>query len=78
MATHDSTPARVAIYARVSTKNSGQDPETQLLALREYAQARKLEVFSEYTDVGISAHPKRHIKRYAVWGGRFCSADEKK
>jgi len=44
---------RVALYARVSTKNS-QDPETQLLALREYAQARGLEVFAEYVDVGIS------------------------
>ena len=55
MATHDSTPSRnSALYARVSTKNSGQDPETQLLALRDYAKARKLEVFSEYTDVGIS------------------------
>ena len=45
---------RVALYARVSTRNNGQDPETQLLALREYAQARKLEVFSEYVDIGIS------------------------
>ncbi len=44
---------RVALYARVSTKNS-QDPETQLLALREYAKARRLEVFGEYVDVGIS------------------------
>ena len=43
----------VALYARVSTKNS-QDPETQLLALREYAKARRLEVFGEYVDVGIS------------------------
>ena len=53
MANPNSTP-RVALYARVSTKNNGQDPETQLMALREYAKARKLEVFSEYTDVGIS------------------------
>ncbi len=45
---------RVALYARVSTKNNGQDPETQLIALREYANARGLEVFSEYVDVGIS------------------------
>ncbi len=44
---------RVALYARVSTKNS-QDPETQLLALRESAKARRLEVFGEYVDVGIS------------------------
>ena len=41
---------KIAIYARVSTSN-GQDPETQLLALREYARARKLEVFNEYVDV---------------------------
>ncbi len=44
----------IALYARVSTKNNGQDPETQLLALREYASARRLEVFAEYVDVGIS------------------------
>ncbi len=44
---------RIALYARVSTKNS-QDPETQLMALREYAKARRLEVFGEYVDVGIS------------------------
>ena len=44
---------RVALYARVSTKNS-QDPETQLMALREYAKARRLDVFGEYVDVGIS------------------------
>ncbi len=54
MANRNSTPARVAIYARVSTKNNGQDPETQLMALRDYAKARKLEIFSEYTDIGIS------------------------
>ncbi len=45
---------RVALYARVSTKNHGQDPETQLLALREYARARGFEIFSEFVDVGIS------------------------
>ncbi len=53
MANRNSTP-RVALYARVSTKNHGQDPETQLLALREYAKARGLEIFGEYVDVGIS------------------------
>jgi len=45
---------KVALYARTSTRNNGQDPETQLFALREYAQARGLEVFQEYVDVGIS------------------------
>ncbi len=53
MANRNST-LRVALYARVLTKNNGQDPETQLMALREYAKARKLEVFSEYVDIGIS------------------------
>jgi len=46
--------SKVALYARTSTRNHGQDPETQLFALREYAQARGLEVFHEYVDVGIS------------------------
>ncbi len=49
-----SSTKRVALYARVSTKNNGQNPETQLLALRDYSKARKLEVFSEYVDIGIS------------------------
>ena len=53
MTSKDSTP-RVALYARVSTKNLGQDPETQLSALREYSKARCFEVFEEYVDVGIS------------------------
>ncbi len=53
MTTANSTP-QVALYARVSTKNNGQDPETQLIALREYAKARGFEIFSEYVDVGIS------------------------
>jgi len=58
MANRNSTP-RVALYARVSTKNNGQDPETQLIALREYAQARKFEVFGEYVDVGISGSKEK-------------------
>ncbi len=44
---------KIALYARVSTSN-GQNPETQLLALREYAKARELTVFNEYVDTGIS------------------------
>jgi DNA invertase Pin-like site-specific DNA recombinase len=45
---------RVALYARVSTKNSCQNPETQFVALREYAQHRGFTVAGEYVDVGIS------------------------
>lgn len=50
---------RVALYARVSTKNSGQDPETQLIALREYAKARGFEALGEYVDVGISGSKEK-------------------
>ena len=42
MASNDSTKPRVALYARVSTKNNGQDSETQLVVLREYANVRGL------------------------------------
>ncbi len=48
----------VSLYARVSTVN-GQDPETQLVALREYAQARRLKVYREYVDVGVSGSKDR-------------------
>ena len=44
---------RAALYARVSTQN-GQDPETQLLELREYASRRGWSVAGEYVDTGIS------------------------
>jgi DNA invertase Pin-like site-specific DNA recombinase len=45
---------RVALYARVSTKQHGQDPETQLMPLREFAAARQFTITREYVDVGIS------------------------
>jgi len=45
---------RAAIYARVSTKNNGQNPETQLVALRGYVQNRGWEITAECVDHGIS------------------------
>ena len=33
---------RAGLYARVSTEDRGQDPETQLRPLREYAERRGL------------------------------------
>jgi DNA invertase Pin-like site-specific DNA recombinase len=44
------TQKRVAIYARVSTIDRGQDPETQLLVLRDYAARRGLVPAGEYVD----------------------------
>lgn len=40
---------RAIIYARVSTKE--QNPEMQLIDLREYANARKFSVVKEYVDI---------------------------
>lgn len=41
---------RVAIYARVSTPEKGQDPETQLFQLREHAQRRGFVTVGEFVD----------------------------
>jgi DNA invertase Pin-like site-specific DNA recombinase len=45
---------KVAIYARVSTANNGQDPTMQTRELRDYAERRGWGVFAEYVDIGIS------------------------
>jgi DNA invertase Pin-like site-specific DNA recombinase len=44
------TQKRTAIYARVSTLDRSQDPQTQLRPLREYAARRDLVVTAEYID----------------------------
>ena len=41
---------RAGLYARVSTEDRGQDPETQLRPLREYAERRGFEVVGEFVD----------------------------
>ena len=48
------TVKRAAIYARVSTKFNGQNPETQLHALREYVKSRGWTIAGEYVDHGVS------------------------
>jgi Resolvase, N terminal domain len=45
---------KVAIYARVSTSNNGQDPTMQTREIREYAERRGWTVAGEYVDIGIS------------------------
>src|SRR2546426_11634121 len=71
---------RVAIYARVSTVDKGQDPETQLVGLREYATRRGFELVGEYVDYAsgrrddrphyrrlMEAARKRHLDIVLVW-----------
>jgi DNA invertase Pin-like site-specific DNA recombinase len=71
---------RVAIYARVSTVDKGQAPETQLVGLREYAPRRGFVLAGEYVDDAsglrddrpqytrlVEAARKRHIDVVLVW-----------
>jgi DNA invertase Pin-like site-specific DNA recombinase len=80
MKNQSNTPKRVALYARVSTLDKGQDPETQLVQLRGYAQARNFEVVSEFIDYAsgtsedrtqyklmMAAAKKRKIDVVLVW-----------
>src|SRR2546426_8330060 len=56
---------RVAIYARVSTVDKGQDPETQLVGLREYATRRGFELVGEYVDYASGRRDDRpHYRRF--------------
>src|SRR4051812_19391274 len=50
---------RAAIYARVSTIDRGQDPETQLRQLREYAERRGFSLAHEYVDHASGAKNDR-------------------
>jgi DNA invertase Pin-like site-specific DNA recombinase len=73
-------PPRVALYARVSTRDKDQDPELQLEALRAYITARGWEAV-EYVDAaaaGDLAHrtawarlladvARRQVDRVMVW-----------
>jgi len=87
--TSESVPRKVvvAIYARVSTLNAGQDPTMQTRELTEYSQRRGWEIFDTYVDNGVSgkkdSRPQlnrmmedAHARRFdvvVVWRfDRFC------
>ena len=44
------TPTRVALYARVSTKDKGQDTENQLAALRDFSDKHGWAIAHDYVD----------------------------
>lgn len=50
---------KIAIYARVSTKDKGQDTENQLVQLREFASKQGWEIFNEYVDRETGAKSDR-------------------
>jgi DNA invertase Pin-like site-specific DNA recombinase len=80
MKNQDILVKRVALYARVSTLDKGQDPETQLIQLRQYAQNRNFKVIGEFIDYAsgttqdriqyklmMEAAKKRKIDVVLVW-----------
>ena len=50
---------RVAIYARVSTLDKGQDPENQLAVLRDYCRHRGFKVVGEFVDQASGRNENR-------------------
>jgi len=53
---------RVAIYARVSTANNGQDPTMQTRELKEYIERRSWQLAGEYVDVGVSGTKEKRVE----------------
>ena len=50
---------KIAVYARVSTSDKQQDPESQLMVLRDYSKAMGWEIHREYVDQ-VSANDIAH------------------
>src|SRR5690348_11313564 len=46
----DARQTRVALYARVSTSDKDQNPETQLLPLREFVASQGWQIAGEFVD----------------------------
>ena len=66
---------RVAIYARVSTVDRGQDPDTQLLALREYVARRGFTLAGEFVDYASGTREDRPKYRALLDAVRKRQAD---
>jgi DNA invertase Pin-like site-specific DNA recombinase len=50
---------KIAIYARVSKKNSRQDTQNQLAQLRQFAQVQGWTIVHEYIDRATGKHSAR-------------------
>jgi DNA invertase Pin-like site-specific DNA recombinase len=65
------TPRRVALYARVSTKDKGQDTENQLAQLRDFCAASSFSITAEYIDRVSGKHSDREqFKRMVAAASR--------
>jgi DNA invertase Pin-like site-specific DNA recombinase len=54
---------KAAIYARVNTRYKDQNPETQLLKLRDASKAMGMEIYREYVDKASA----RDLAHSAEW-----------
>ena len=54
---------KVALYARVSTSDKDQNPDTQLMQLRDFVQAQGWETFRQYVDYA----PATDLLRRTEW-----------
>ena len=70
MPSEDRIGIRVALYARCSTKDKGQNPDTQLIPLREFARHRQLEIAEEYVDLGLEWSKRTPAPARPADGGR--------
>ena len=61
----DPKSKQVALYARVSTKDKGQDVENQLAQLREFCDRQGYEIHAEYMDDESGTKGKRERAGFA-------------
>lgn len=66
-------PVRVALYARVSTRDKDQDPELQLVPLREYVAARCWSA-TEYVDLAAAGD----LAHRSAWARLLADAAQRK
>ena len=66
---------RVAVYARVSTSDKDQDPETQLIPLREFVAAQDgWTIYQEFVDQA----PATDLAHRTAWRQLLDEASKKK
>jgi putative DNA-invertase from lambdoid prophage Rac len=65
---------RVGLYGRVSTSDKDQNPETQLLPLREFVKAQNWEIYREYTD----QVPATDLAHRTAWRDLLADASQRK
>ena len=63
---------KVAIYARVSTSDKEQDPETQLLPLRDFIQVQGWDTFRTCIDVA----PANDLAHRHAWRELLLTLEE--